>query len=66
MRDRLECGSITALVRCDTRDMLCDAVTKGSIARTAVVVAFGEGHWRMEVKEQIHVWSAEQQARPEP
>eukprot|EP00959_Pyramimonas_sp_CCMP1952_P313118 6554104-Pyramimonas_sp.AAC.1 len=33
MRDRLECGSLTALLMCDTRDMLCDAFTKGGGAR---------------------------------
>ncbi len=56
LRDRLECGSLSRLLRCDTRDMLCDALTKGSIARQAIVDAFAKGYWRMEVRDQSHAW----------
>eukprot|EP00959_Pyramimonas_sp_CCMP1952_P023671 497439-Pyramimonas_sp.AAC.1 len=52
MRDRLDCGSLTGLLRCDTRDMLCDALTKGAVARGAIVDAFGTGQWRMMIKDQ--------------
>ena len=30
LRDRLEAGALSRLVRCDARDMLCDALTKGA------------------------------------
>jgi len=56
MRDRLDCVALTRLLRCDTRDMLCDALTKGSIARNAIVEAFGQGFWEMMISEQIHAW----------
>ena len=55
MRDPLDCGSLICLIRCDTRD-LCDVLTKGAVARGAVVEAFGTGEWRMLIKGQNHVW----------
>ena len=58
LRDRLESGALTALHRCDTRDMLCDALTKGGIARKALVQAFDLGRWRMLIAEQVHRWRA--------
>eukprot|EP00959_Pyramimonas_sp_CCMP1952_P085570 1790062-Pyramimonas_sp.AAC.1 len=56
MGGRLDCGSLAGLLRCDTRDMLCDALTKGAVARGAMVDAFGTGQWRMMIKDQIHIW----------
>ena len=56
LRDRLDCGLVTRLLRCDTRYMLCDALTKGSVARSAIVEAFGNGFWRMEIIDQVHAW----------
>lgn len=37
LRDRLDCGAIAWLHRCDTRDMLRDALTKGSICSRPMV-----------------------------
>jgi len=57
VRDRLESRSIRRMHRCDTRDMLADALTKGSISRDEILVAFAKGYWIMKVIEQINSWS---------
>ena len=56
LRDRLEAGSIDAMWWFDTRDMICDAMTKGNLSReplltlwkTAILVIAGEQpvQWR--------------------
>ena len=58
LRDHLEAGRLTCIHRCDTRDMLSDALTKGECSRKEIVEAFGKGVWNMKIKEQLHSWSA--------
>ena len=52
LREHLEARRITQLHWLDTRDMLADALTKGSVSRTAILRAFGLGVWKvgMEMK----------------
>ena len=56
LRDRLDSGAVKRLHRCDTRDMLADALTKGGISRAEIIAAFATGSWFMKVKEQLHSW----------
>ena len=58
LRDRLDAGGISSIHRCDTRDMLADALTKGTISRSELLRAFATGEWTMKVKEQLHSWSS--------
>ena len=58
LRDRLDAGSVARLHRCDTRDMLADCLTKGSISRTAITEAFRDGKWTMQIVDQLHSWPA--------
>jgi len=54
MHDRLVSGAVTGIHRCDTRDMLCDSLTKGTISRKAVLDAFAQGKWTIAVWDQLH------------
>ena len=63
LRGRLESGALTALHRCGTRGMLCDALTKGGIARNELVQAFAQGRWLMLITDQVHSWRASRAER---
>jgi hypothetical protein len=58
IRDYLEAKKVTRIHRLDTRDMLCDALTKGGINRDAILNSFAKGSWTIGVPEQHHGWSA--------
>jgi hypothetical protein len=64
LRDHLEAGRINVLHRVDTRDMLCDALTKGVISRSTVLDAFAKGYWRIAVRDQLHSWRAKKNIVP--
>ncbi len=44
----------------DTRDMLADGLTKGTISRDSLLVALLKGEWRMQHREQLHSFSSEE------
>ena len=46
-RDKLDAGSIRTLWWVDTRDMLCDCLTKGGISREAVLEAWRSAQWAL-------------------
>ena len=58
VRDYLDTKKITALHRVDTRDMLADALTKGTISRNDLLVALKEGVWRIKHLDQLHSFTA--------
>jgi len=57
MRSYIETGQICAIHRCDTRDMVVDCMTKGSISREPLLKACASGEWSMKVTEQVHTWT---------
>ena len=58
IRDYAEAGKVKALHRIDTRDMLCDALTKGGVSRQEILDCFARGEWRVTIPDQHHKWSA--------
>ena len=58
VRDYLDTRKITALHRVDTRDMLADALTKGTVTRHDLLVALWEGRWKLKHLDQHHHFSA--------
>ena len=57
LREHLDSQRLRTIHRVDTRDMLCDALTKGGVPRSAILEAFSSGRWRVTVREQLHSWS---------
>ena len=47
LREHLDAGRIRRVFWIDTRDMICDGLTKGSISRKALVLSFSSGQWRL-------------------
>ena len=47
MRDLIEAGSVRAFWWLDTRDMLPDALTKGTIPREALLAVWRTGIWTL-------------------
>ena len=45
LREHLDAGRIRSIHWKDTRDMLCDGLTKGSISRKALLLSFATGKW---------------------
>ena len=58
VRDYLDTKKITALHRVDTRDMLADGLTKGTISRDCLLLALKDGEWRVKHTEQLHSFSS--------
>ena len=58
VRDYLDTRKITALHRVDTRDMLADALTKGTVTRNDLLVALREGRWKIKHADQHHRFSS--------
>ena len=58
MREYLDTKKITALHRVDTRDMLADGLTKGTISRDCLLLALKDGEWRVKHTEQLHSFSS--------
>jgi hypothetical protein len=56
LREHLEQKRISQLHWLDTRDMLADALTKGSVSREAILSAFAKGTWR--VIHEVRSWPA--------
>ena len=56
LREHLDAGRVAKIHRIDTRGMLADALTKGSISRAAILDAFAKGEWRLAHLEQLHSW----------
>ena len=54
LRDHLEAGQLTQLTWIDTRDMVADALNKGSIDRTALRRFFEQGQWA--VSHEVKTW----------
>jgi hypothetical protein len=48
LRESLECKRLDKLWWIDTRDMIADALTKGSIARDALMTISMESHWKLQ------------------
>ena len=57
LREHLEARRLRTIHRVDTRDMLCDALTKGGVTRSAILDAFSSGEWKILVREQLHSWT---------
>ena len=55
LREQLETGRCYAIVWVDTRDMLADALTKGSVDRAALHQVM-EGTWH--VQHEPNIWTA--------
>ena len=47
LRDRLACGGLRAIFWCDTRDMVADGLTKGSVSRIILQKVMDKG--RLEI-----------------
>ena len=65
VRDYLDTKKITALHRIDTRDMLADGLTKGTISRDSLLEALVKGQWRVKHTEQLHSFTAEEKTGKE-
>ena len=61
LRQMLDVGQIKHLVWCDTRDMLADALNKGSVSRAPLNTALQTGRWH--IKHPTLVWSTLPQSR---
>ena len=46
LKELLKCGTVRRLFWVNTHDQLADALTKGCIARSAIITAFRLGVWR--------------------
>ena len=55
LRDHLDAGQVTKLSWIDTRDMVADALNKGSIDRGALRRFFEHGQWV--VRHEVKSWS---------
>eukprot|EP00972_Heterocapsa_arctica_P115429 16447674-Heterocapsa_arctica.AAC.1 len=56
IRKHLDAHRINRLYWIDTRDMLCDGLTKGSLSRKPLLLSFATGVWRLEFEPKF--WSA--------
>ena len=56
LREHLDASRTAKIHRIDTRDMLADALTKGSISRPATLEALAKCEWRLIHREQLHSW----------
>ena len=54
IREMLDSGVLDALLWIDTRDMLADGLTKGSVDRAALRTVSGEGRYRPAHVTQCH------------
>ena len=54
LKELLRTGTLSSLVWCDTRDMVADALNKGSIARQAIMTFSREGVWELQHAVSIH------------
>ena len=59
LRDHLESKQVTKLSWIDTRDMVADALNKGSIDRTALRRFFEQGQWALQ--HEVKSWSFAEQ-----
>ena len=57
IRDMLEQGSLRRLYWADTRDMLCDCLTKGGVDREKLLAAWRTGVWEIQ-GDPPEMWSA--------
>ena len=46
MREALVEGRLTSLYWCDTRDMVADGLTKGSVERDPIVLLYSKNQWK--------------------
>eukprot|EP00972_Heterocapsa_arctica_P007894 1150295-Heterocapsa_arctica.AAC.1 len=56
IREHMDAQRINRSYWIDTRDMLCDGLTKGSIYRKPLLQSFATGAWRLECE--LKCWSA--------
>ena len=61
IREWLDRGIMKELIWIDTRDMLCDGLTKGSISRFDVINALNQGRWTL--KHDPNRWSSKAQKK---
>eukprot|EP00971_Amphidinium_carterae_P333170 6467739-Amphidinium_carterae.2 len=59
MVDHVVSRRVSRLHRIDTRDMLCDALTKGAVSRNQLLAALVNGSYKIEQVDQHHGYSHE-------
>ena len=57
-REMCDMGIVSALLWIDTRDMLADVLTKGSVDKQAILKAFNTGIWQLAQLAAVKKWSS--------